>query len=98
MVATWKVKLSEFVNKKISMASAFFWSFLPFMFSSSDKGWSEYLLSSFLLQICASAVLVPEFTNLHLQDNFERNFFAYSICMSLLPEGCVINGVTFNSC
>ncbi|GKV39237.1 hypothetical protein SLEP1_g47042 [Rubroshorea leprosula] len=48
--------------------------------------------------ICVSAVFVPEFTFLHLQDNFERNVFAYSICMSLLPEGCVIIGVTFNSC
>ncbi|XWS09350.1 hypothetical protein CRYUN_Cryun40dG0077600 [Craigia yunnanensis] len=48
------------------------------------------------VQVRASAVFVPEFAK--LQDEAEKYFFAYSIRMSLLPEGCIINGMTFSSC
>ncbi|CAK9151924.1 unnamed protein product [Ilex paraguariensis] len=48
------------------------------------------------VRVRASAVLVPEYTN--LQHEFEKFLFAYSIRISLLPEGCVINGIPFNSC
>ncbi|XWS13201.1 hypothetical protein CRYUN_Cryun36dG0017100 [Craigia yunnanensis] len=48
------------------------------------------------VQVRASAVFVPEFAN--LQDEAEKYMFAYSIHMSLLPEGCIINEMTFSSC
>ncbi|KAK8483554.1 hypothetical protein V6N12_076223, partial [Hibiscus sabdariffa] len=48
------------------------------------------------VQVRASAVFVPEFAD--LQNEVEKYRFAYSIRMSLLPEGCVINGMTFGSC
>ncbi|OMP03941.1 hypothetical protein COLO4_10086 [Corchorus olitorius] len=48
------------------------------------------------VQVRASAVFVPEYTN--LQNEAEKYLFAYSIRMSLLPEGCIINGMTFSSC
>lgn len=40
-------------------------------------------------------MFVPEFSN--LQDN-QTYQFAYSIRMSLSPEGCTINGMNFSSC
>ncbi|KAB2039519.1 hypothetical protein ES319_D02G015400v1 [Gossypium barbadense] len=48
------------------------------------------------VQVRASAVFVPEFAD--LVDEAEKFTFAYSIRMSLLPEGCIINGMTFVSC
>lgn len=51
---------------------------------------------SILLKVRASATFVPEFSN--LQDDSEKFLFAYSIRMSLSPDGCVINGSTFGSC
>ncbi|PIN04187.1 putative Mg2+ and Co2+ transporter CorD [Handroanthus impetiginosus] len=48
------------------------------------------------VKVRASAVFVPEFSN--LRDESEKFLFAYSIRMSLSPNGCVINGVTFSSC
>ncbi|XVF84375.1 hypothetical protein PTKIN_Ptkin17bG0031600 [Pterospermum kingtungense] len=48
------------------------------------------------VRVRASAVFVPEFAD--LQDEAEKYLFAYSIRMSLLPEGCIIDGKTFNSC
>ena len=45
-------------------------------------------------QVRASAVLVPEQSDLQ-NSSF---LFAYSIRMSLLPEGCTVHGVTFQSC
>lgn len=48
------------------------------------------------VQVRASAVFVPELAN--LQDEAEKYTFAYSIRMSLLPEGCIINGMNFSSC
>lgn len=48
------------------------------------------------VKIRASAVLIPEFSD--LQDDEEKYLFTYSIRMSLLPEGCIINGVSFSSC
>ena len=41
-------------------------------------------------------MLIPEFSD--LQDDKEKYLFTYSIRMSLLPEGCIINGVSFSSC
>lgn len=37
-------------------------------------------------------MFVPE------QATSQKYSFAYSIRMSLLPEGCIINGMTFSSC
>lgn len=48
------------------------------------------------VKVRASAVFVPEFCN--LQDESQKYQFAYSIRMSLLPEGCIINGMNFSSC
>ncbi|CAL8992718.1 unnamed protein product [Prunus brigantina] len=48
------------------------------------------------VKVRASAVFVPELAN--LQHTSEKYLFAYSIRMSLLPEGCFINGMTFSSC
>ncbi|XP_021906975.1 F-box protein SKIP16 [Carica papaya] len=48
------------------------------------------------VQVRASAVFVPEFADIH--DDSEKYWFAYSIRMSLLPEGCIINGMHYNSC
>lgn len=46
------------------------------------------------VQVRASAVLVPE------RSDFQNSIFsfAYSIRMSLLPEGCTVHGMTFQSC
>ncbi|CAA0839363.1 F-box protein SKIP16 [Striga hermonthica] len=48
------------------------------------------------VKVRASAAFVPEFSN--LQDESERFLFAYSIRLSLSPDGCIINGLTFSSC
>ncbi|KAH7572835.1 hypothetical protein JRO89_XS03G0021700 [Xanthoceras sorbifolium] len=48
------------------------------------------------VKVHASAVFIPELAN--LQDDSDKYMFAYSIRMSLLPEGCIINGMTFSSC
>ncbi|GFP95801.1 F-box protein skip16 [Phtheirospermum japonicum] len=48
------------------------------------------------VKVRASAVFVPEFSN--LQDESEKFLFGYSIRMSLSPDGCIINGLTFSSC
>lgn len=47
-----------------------------------------------MCQVRASAVLIPEQTDLRIPDFW----FAYSIRMSLLPEGCTVHGRTFSSC
>ncbi|OVA11071.1 ApaG domain [Macleaya cordata] len=48
------------------------------------------------VQIRASAVFVPELSD--LQEESEKYWFAYSVRMSLLKEGCILNGMSFNSC
>ncbi|KAK9058984.1 hypothetical protein SSX86_021602 [Deinandra increscens subsp. villosa] len=48
------------------------------------------------VQIRASAVFAPEFSD--LMDEAEKYMFAYSIRMSLKPEGCFVNGAPFDSC
>ncbi|CAK7322645.1 unnamed protein product [Dovyalis caffra] len=48
------------------------------------------------VKVRASAVFVPEAAD--LQDISIKYLFAYSIRMSLLPEGCIINGMHFSSC
>ncbi|KAJ7980679.1 F-box protein SKIP16-like [Quillaja saponaria] len=48
------------------------------------------------VQVRASAVFVPELAD--LQDDREKYLFSYSIRMSLLPQGCIINGMSFGSC
>ncbi|KAG6725867.1 hypothetical protein I3842_02G051900 [Carya illinoinensis] len=48
------------------------------------------------VKVRASAVFVPESAD--LQNDNEMYAFSYSIRMSLLPEGCVIQGICFNSC
>lgn len=47
-------------------------------------------------QVRASAVFIPELTD--LLDNSGNYQFSYSIRMSLQDEGCIINGIVFNSC
>lgn len=41
-------------------------------------------------------MFVPELSN--LQDESLKYRFAYSIRMSLSPEGCIINGMNYSSC
>lgn len=41
-------------------------------------------------------MFVPEFSD--LQDDRDKYLFSYSIRMSLLPEGCVINGMSYDTC
>ena len=41
-------------------------------------------------------MLIPEFSDLEGDD--EKYLFTYSIRMSLLSEGCNINGIIFDSC
>uniref|UniRef100_A0A5B7AWT6 Putative F-box protein SKIP16 n=2 Tax=Davidia involucrata TaxID=16924 RepID=A0A5B7AWT6_DAVIN len=48
------------------------------------------------VKVRASAVFVPEMSD--LQHESDKYWFAYSIRMSLLPEGCIINGMFFSSC
>lgn len=48
------------------------------------------------VKVRASAVFAPELTD--LTSNSDRFIFAYSIRMSLLPDGCFINGQYFNCC
>ncbi|XP_038898580.1 F-box protein SKIP16 isoform X1 [Benincasa hispida] len=48
------------------------------------------------VRVRASAVFIPELTD--LLDSGGNYQFAYSIRMSLQDEGCIINGITFNSC
>ncbi|XP_047308720.1 F-box protein SKIP16 [Impatiens glandulifera] len=48
------------------------------------------------VKVRASAILVPELSNLLREP--ANYMFAYSIRISLLPEGCIINGMHFDSC
>ncbi|XP_019055583.1 PREDICTED: F-box protein SKIP16 isoform X2 [Nelumbo nucifera] len=48
------------------------------------------------VQIQASSIFVPELSD--IEQESEKFFFSYSIRMSLLPEGCVVNGMSFSSC
>ncbi|KAG9152604.1 hypothetical protein Leryth_021930 [Lithospermum erythrorhizon] len=48
------------------------------------------------VKVRSSAVLAPEYCD--LQDDSEKFFFSYSIRLSLVPEGCIINGINFSSC
>ncbi|KAJ1410493.1 F-box-like domain superfamily [Sesbania bispinosa] len=48
------------------------------------------------VQVRASALVIPELID--LQDDLEKYLFAYSIRMSLQPQGCIVNGRTFSSC
>jgi F-box protein 3 len=48
------------------------------------------------LEVRASALVIPELTD--LQDDREKYLFAYSIHLSLQPQGCVINGISHRSC
>lgn len=41
-------------------------------------------------------MFVPEFAD--LQHTTQKYYFSYSIRMSLMPEGCSLNGMTFDSC
>ncbi|XP_076904065.1 F-box protein SKIP16-like [Bidens hawaiensis] len=48
------------------------------------------------VQVRASAVFIPEFSD--LMDEARKYMFAYSIRMSLKPEGCFVHGMKFDSC
>lgn len=48
------------------------------------------------VQVRASAVFIPEFSDLGQEE--DKYLFAYSIRMSLKPDGCFIHGMAFNSC
>jgi len=50
----------------------------------------------FFFKVRASALIIPEFID--PQDENEKYLFAYSIRLSLEPQGCLINGMSFNSC
>ncbi|TKY67469.1 F-box protein SKIP16 [Spatholobus suberectus] len=48
------------------------------------------------VKVRASALVSPELID--LRDDLEKYYFAYSIRLSLEPEGCIINGMSFSSC
>lgn len=48
------------------------------------------------LKVRASALVIPELID--FQDDLEKYLFAYSIRLSLEPQGCIINGMSFSSC
>ncbi|CAN8295366.1 unnamed protein product [Cochlearia groenlandica] len=48
------------------------------------------------VQVRASSVFIPEISN--LRDQTPAYWYAYSIRMSLLPEGCFLNGTHHSSC
>ncbi|KAG4973903.1 hypothetical protein AAZX31_11G123900 [Glycine max] len=48
------------------------------------------------VKVRASALVIPELID--LQDDLEKYLFAYSIRLSLEPQGCTINGMSFSSC
>ncbi|XP_047161251.1 F-box protein SKIP16 [Vigna umbellata] len=48
------------------------------------------------VKVRSSALIIPEFVD--PQDDSEKYLFAYSIRLSLEPQGCLINGMSFNSC
>lgn len=49
-----------------------------------------------MLQVRASSVFIPEMSN--LRDQPPAYWYAYSIRMSLMPEGCILKGTTHSSC
>ncbi|KAJ0092495.1 hypothetical protein Patl1_26446 [Pistacia atlantica] len=48
------------------------------------------------VKVRASSVFTPEAAD--LRGHSEKYLFAYSIRMSLMPEGCIIGGMNFSSC
>ncbi|XP_027910892.1 F-box protein SKIP16 [Vigna unguiculata] len=48
------------------------------------------------VKVRSSALVIPEFID--PQDDSEKYLFAYSIRLSLEPQGCLINGMSFDSC
>lgn len=48
------------------------------------------------VQVRASALFVPEYSDLQMES--DKYFYTYSIRMSLVPEGCIVNGMRFDSC
>ncbi|KAG4385227.1 hypothetical protein AAZX31_12G048900 [Glycine max] len=48
------------------------------------------------VKVRASALVIPELMD--LQDDLGEYLFAYSIRLSLEPQGCIINGMSFSSC
>ncbi|ESQ36310.1 hypothetical protein EUTSA_v10007687mg [Eutrema salsugineum] len=48
------------------------------------------------VQVRASSVFIPEISN--LRDQPPAYWYAYSIRMSLLPEGCILSGTHHSSC
>ncbi|XP_048234072.1 F-box protein SKIP16 isoform X2 [Ricinus communis] len=48
------------------------------------------------VKVRASAIFVPEAAD--LDGGSDKYWFAYSIRMSLLPDGCIVNGMYFASC
>lgn len=47
-------------------------------------------------QVRASAVFVPEMSALNEEE--EKYYYSYSIRLSLLPEGCMLDGTYYSSC
>ncbi|KAK9288490.1 hypothetical protein L1049_016949 [Liquidambar formosana] len=58
-----------------------------------DKHWEMNFQGNL---IRASAVFIPELCD--LEHESKKYFFSYSIRMCLLPEGCIINRMSFSSC
>lgn len=56
---------------------------------------NTYIYGLFI-EVRASAVLAPEMVD--LQDDVQKYFFSYSIRISLQPQGCIINGMSFDTC
>lgn len=54
------------------------------------------LFFAWCLKVRASAVFVPELADLTREEDKYR--YSYSIRLSLLPEGCMLDGTYFSSC
>lgn len=51
----------------------------------------------YIFQVRASSILVPELCDLS-DEGDDKYWFAYSIRLSLSPDGCMLDGVHHNSC
>ncbi|XP_031250734.1 F-box protein SKIP16-like [Pistacia vera] len=79
-----KMGLSKFV-KEISEVLTYFLRNLPCSTAITNG-----------VKVRASSVFIPEAAD--LRGHSKKYLFAYSIHMSLMPEGCIIGGMNFSSC
>lgn len=74
------------------MTTGYFYECWLFVINFHTKTY-KYVL---FLEVRASALVIPELVD--LQDDREKYLFSYSIRLSLQPQGCLINGMSYRSC